>query len=235
MLAQAHIAGSMFTSSKSETYDGFDKARTELRTIKPVTPEDYMCRGFALAQSASAQSIADLDKAIELRDSPIARTFRALTLGFIAHTTRDQKLCERALDDIRKAKKRLPDTPVVQFTNCQVHLTAAGFDEDAGQFKKQEATLAAAKDDALALGKQPINGHVMVAYHYLEALGEEDGAFKLLKEASEREETKELVTSYAQALYRRNQVEEALKVLDDNPQPGNRMSQLLRIFLLAEV
>jgi hypothetical protein len=68
-----------------------DKVRAELRTVPPVTPEDYMCRGFALTFDR-AQSIADLDKAIEMRDSPLARAFRAFTLSFIVLDTQDPKL-----------------------------------------------------------------------------------------------------------------------------------------------
>src|SRR5262249_33292770 len=70
---------------------------------------------------------------------------------------------------------------------------------------------------------------------YLELVGNEKAALKLLKEASEREDTKGLVPFYALTLYRKNRVEEALQVLDNGRQPGNRGAQVLRIFLLAEV
>jgi tetratricopeptide (TPR) repeat protein len=216
-------------------FERHDMLRAELRTIKPVTPEDYMCRGFALTFDASAQTIADLDKAIELRDCPLARAFRAFTLTFIALDAQDPKLHERALDDIREAKKRLPDIPVVQYTSCLVHLNAADFYAETRQLEKQEAALAAAKDDAQALANHPINAHVYAAVRYLETIGKEEDAIKLLEQASRREETKALVTSYAVALYRKHRVEEALKVLDDSRQPENRQAQALRIFLLAEV
>jgi serine/threonine protein kinase len=232
MLARTHIA-TILTSPKA--FERYDQALAELCTITPVTPEDYMCRGFAFTFAASDRSVADLDKAIELRDSPLARAFRAWTLGFIALETQDPRVYQRALDDIRAAKKRLPDTPVVQYTSCMAHLMAAAFYAEARQFEKQAAALAVAKDDAQALVHQPVSSHVMAAVRYFEAVGEEEAALKLLEQACRRDETRDLVTQYALALYRQNRVEEALNVVDDGRQPANWWVQFLRIYLLAEV
>jgi hypothetical protein len=74
----------------------------------------------------------------------------------------------------------------------------------------------------------------MARVHYFEHVGKDDAALELLKEASTREETKELVTQYALALYRKDQVTEALRVLDESRQPENLMGQVLRIMLMAE-
>jgi len=114
-------------------------------------------------------------------------------------------------------------------------VSAAGFYGDTKQFEKQKAALAEAKQDAQALENQPIADYVMARVRYFEAAGDEDKALELLKQASQREETKMLVTSYAKALYRKNRVKEALEVLDESRQPENRAAQFLRIFLLAEV
>src|SRR5262245_8536712 len=194
-----------------------------------------MCRGFALTFHASAQAMADLDKAIELRDSPLAHAFRAFVLTFEAMDTQDPKAHESALSDVREAKKRLPDIPVVQFVNCLVHLNAAEFYKETRQDEKQKAALAAVTADAQALGTQTIHGHVLAAVRYLEALGDEEAALKLLEQASRREEERTLATTYALALYRKNRVEEALRVLDDRRQPDDRSPHVLRIYLLAEV
>jgi tetratricopeptide (TPR) repeat protein len=114
-------------------------------------------------------------------------------------------------------------------------VSAAGFYGDTKQFEKQKAALAEAEQDAKALENQPIASYVMARVRYFEAAGNEDKALELLKQASQREETKLLVTSYAKALYRKNRVKEALEVLDESRQPDNRAVQFLRIFLLAEV
>jgi hypothetical protein len=76
--------------------------------------------------------------------------------------------------------------------------------------------------------------YVMTRVIYFEHVGQEDAALEVLKEASAREETKELVTRYALALYRKNQVKKALDVLDQSRQPENMMGQVLRIMLMAE-
>jgi hypothetical protein len=114
-------------------------------------------------------------------------------------------------------------------------VSAAGFYGDTKQFEKQKAALAEAEQDAKTLENQPVAPFVMARVRYFEAAGKEDAALDLLKRASQREETKMLVTRYAQALYRHNRVEEALKVLDDSRQPETRAAQVLKIFLLAEV
>jgi hypothetical protein len=74
----------------------------------------------------------------------------------------------------------------------------------------------------------------MARVYYFEHVHKEDAALELLKEASAREETKVLVTQYALALYRKDQVKEALRVLDESRQPENMTGQVLGIMLMAE-
>jgi serine/threonine protein kinase len=231
MLARAHLAANLHTHS----FEGFAKALTELREAIPVTPEDYMCRGLAFSSLARDQSIADLDKAVELRDSPIARAFRSHSFGLIALDTRDAKLYERMLDDIREAKKRLSDIPYVRYLSCGSHMNAAGFYGETKQFDKQKDALAEAKEDAQELEKYPIPIYVGARVRYFQAVGDEDAVLNVLEQACQREETKMLATSYAQALYRNNRAEDALKVLDKSRQPEIMPAKILRIFLLAEV
>jgi serine/threonine protein kinase len=213
------------------------KAFSDLNSLTPVTPEDYMCRGYALSLSPAdlRQKMDDLDKAIAMRDSPIARAFRANTESLIGGGTSDLRLAQRAIDDIQRAKLRLPDNSFIRFTSFNVHLIAAVLYEEAGQHEKEdEAALKEAEDDAKALADQPVIAYVMARVVYFEHVGKKDAALELLKEASAREETKELVTQYALALYRKNQVKDALRVLDESRQPENLMGQVLRIMLMAE-
>src|SRR5262249_55548822 len=124
MLARAHLEANLFTMQK---FEGAEKAAYELHSITPVTPEDYMCRGYGISSFAGAQSITDLDRAIELRDAPLAYAFRAATFFHIALNTHDPKAYERAFEDIREAKKRLSDIPYVRYISCLLHVSAAGF------------------------------------------------------------------------------------------------------------
>jgi tetratricopeptide (TPR) repeat protein len=211
------------------------KAFSDLDPLTPVTPEDYMCRGYALALLARDESMKDLDAAIAMRDSPIARAFRAATASLKGFLTGDLQLTQRAIDDMQQAKLRLPDNAFIRFTSINLYLTAANLYDEAGQHEKEkEAALKEAEGDAEALNKKPVKGYVMSRVFYFEQVGKEDAALELLKEASAREETKELVTLYALALYRKDQVKEALRVLDESRQPENMTGQLLRIILMAE-
>src|SRR5262249_30879562 len=153
----------------------------------------------------------------------------------IALETHDSKAYERAIEDIGEAKKRRLDIPYLRRISCRLHVSAAGFYGGTKQFKKKKETLAGAEQEAKAGENQTNADYVMARVRYFEAAGQEDAALALLKQASQRDETKMLVTSYAQALYRHNHVEDALKVLDESRQPENRAAQFLRIFLLAEV
>src|SRR5262249_19276800 len=124
----------------------------------------------------------------------------------------------------------------IRFTSLNIYQGAAVLYEEAGQHENEKDTaLKEAEGDAEALAGQPVIAYVMVRVFYFEHVGKEDAALELLKEASAREETKELVTQYALALYRKNQVKKALDVLDQSRQPENLTGQVLRIMLMAEV
>lgn len=75
MLARAEMSAAL---SGSQGLEGFFRARAELNTVTPVSPEDYMCRGFAHPLANVPRSIADLNEAIRQRDTPIARAFGPL-------------------------------------------------------------------------------------------------------------------------------------------------------------
>src|SRR5262249_53068092 len=116
-------------------------AQPALESMKAVTPEDDMCKGFTRAPNEPGGGGRNRDKAIAMRDSPIARTFRAATAVAIGLNESDLKVTESGLKDIRQAKIRLGDNYFVRFTSAQGHLNAAILYGKAGQFEKQEAAL----------------------------------------------------------------------------------------------
>jgi serine/threonine protein kinase len=233
MLARAYIHAGLQSGRNHLDYE-YPQALVALRSMTPVTAEDYMCRGFALPTYEREQRLSDLDKAIEMRDSPIARTFRALATTTAGLDSRDLKLLESGIEDVRQAKFRLRDNPFVRSTSAQIHLGAATLYGEAGQPEKRTAALAEAKDDVKALEKFPVSAYVHLRVAYFELVGDDDAALKLLEQAVTREETKELVRLLALALYRKGQVEQALDALDKNRQPENASVQVLRVFLMAE-
>src|SRR5262249_21581302 len=103
----------------------FDRTRVDLiRSMTPETAEDYLLRGHFLAISGKLDlALADLDKAIQMRDTPFAHTWRGGLLGQIALDTGNVAPIERALDDIWKAKLRgLSDIPLVRLHSLHVQL-----------------------------------------------------------------------------------------------------------------
>src|SRR5262249_25899259 len=96
------------------------------------------------------------------------------------------------------------------------------------------ATLDVARDDARALKHLPISVYVMARVFYYEHIGDENAALELLREATAREETKDLATNYALALYRKKDFAAALKALEDHPQPDNFHHEFMRCLARAD-
>jgi serine/threonine protein kinase/Tfp pilus assembly protein PilF len=209
----------------------------DLNAMTPETAEDYLCRGYLLGHvlwANRAQALADLDKAIAMRDTPIAHAFRAQVLSYIAFDERDLPLAERALDDLLQAKRRLQDNKFVRLISLIRQLAVADMYSETGQPEKQKAALEEAGRDAKELEGIPVLLYVMTRVDYFERIGDRDRALKELEEASRRPETSDLVTNYALALYERGKDDNALSVLNARLTPDNTAGQMLRIILWAE-
>jgi serine/threonine protein kinase len=212
----------------------FWKAMSDLDPMTPVTAEDYMCKGYVIGLFDGEKAMDNLNKAIAMRDSPIARAFRASAAGRIAADKREPKLIEGMLDDMRQAKFRLPDNSFIRFQSLHVHLYAADLYRETDSPEQEKAALEETGGDARALENLPVINYVMARVYYFERVGDQDAALAALKQAAARAETKDLVTQYALALYRQNRIEDALKALNRGLQPENLMGQDLRIMLMAE-
>jgi hypothetical protein len=206
----------------------------ELSSMTPETAEDYLCRGFNTGFFARDQSLSDLDKAIAMRDTPIAHAFRADTEGRIAGAEGDLSLMERALEDIRYAKLRLADHKGVRLTSLRIHLHAANLYEETGQPDKRKAVLEEAGRDAQELKDGHTLDGVMALVYYFEHMGDREAALAELDRASLRPETSDLVAQYALRLYELGQDTKALDVLRDRLTPNNFAGQMLQVFLWAD-
>src|SRR5262249_26524730 len=146
----------------------------------------------------------------------------------------DPKLVEQAMDDIRQAKFRVGDNMFVLHTSLMVHLRAADLYGEPGQAEKRKAGLVVAGAGPEALKDFPGSKATQLRGSCFKPIGNEEAAFKLLEQAVAHDETNELVWAYALALYRKNQVEKALDVLDRVPPSENASVQFLRLCLMAE-
>jgi serine/threonine protein kinase/dienelactone hydrolase len=241
MHGQALFDASLQSGNSLTRY--YQSARIDLvYSTPPETAEDYLCRGFTLGlfkgshglDVKRAQALDDIDKAIAMRDTPIARAMRAIEAHAIATEKRDLSLVERPLEDIQKTRLRLSDNKFVRYKSLHAHLWAANLYEMGGQPEKRKAVLEEAGRDLRELKDIPTRNYAMARVYYYEHIGHTADALKELEEASRRPETSDLVTWYALALYELGRDVEALRVLDERLKPGNSAGEILRIVLLAE-
>jgi tetratricopeptide (TPR) repeat protein len=219
--------------------------RDLINSLKPETAEDYLFRGLTMGRFKetrvykeglfkNGQALEDIDKAIEMRDTPIARAIRAVTVYGIADMEEDLQLLERALADIQRIKLRLWGNKFVRFKSLFAHFHAADLYEKRGQSDKEKAALVEAGRDAAELEGIPAMSYVMGRVFYFERIGDRKAALKELDQASLRPETSDLVTQYALTLYEVGQDAEALRVLKERLKPGNVSGQVLQIILCIE-
>jgi tetratricopeptide (TPR) repeat protein len=244
--AVAMYGKALFEASlHSGTHERWARWTPDLTSMTPETAEDYLCRGFTMplfietkrykeGLFKSRQALDDIDMAIAIRDTPMARAIRAGTEYRIAAEEGDLQLLERALADIQRVKLRLSDNKFVRIMSLGAHLHAADMYEKRGQSDKRKAALEEAGRDAPELEGVPALSYVMVRVYYFEHIGDTKAALKELDQASLRPETSDLVTQYALALYELGRDTEALCVLKERLKPGNVPGQVLQIILCAE-
>jgi tetratricopeptide (TPR) repeat protein/tRNA A-37 threonylcarbamoyl transferase component Bud32 len=220
-----------------------------IRSLKPETAEDYLFRGFTMPRFLETgvykevlfkrgQALDDIDKAIEMRDTAIARGFRLIVAAEILGRAgeRDPALAERALADFQQAKRRLPDNKFVRRNSLNIHLGVAGVYDETNQSEKRKAALEEAGRDAQELKGITNCAYVMARVNYFEQIGNNEAALQELEEASRLPETSDLVARYALVLYEQGRDAKALGVLDEGlkVKPDNGSGQMLRIMLWAE-
>jgi hypothetical protein len=217
-----------------------------LNAIMPETAEDYLCRGFTMGRLTGTrrykagrfprgQGLDDIDKAIAMRDTAIARFFRALVAREIEFTEQDLLSVERKVADIQQAKRRLLDNKFVRFKSLHSQLQIADRYQAADAPEKRKAALEEAGRDAQELKGIPSLMYVKARVFYFDHIGDGEAALKELDWASHQPETSDLVSDYALALYERGRDAEALRVLDAHLKPTNSAAQMLRIILWAEL
>src|SRR5262249_23100738 len=223
--------------------------RDLLNSLKPETAEDYLFRGLSMQRFMetgvykeghfkSDQALEDINRAIEMRDTAVARAFRPAVAWEIAARAGERKmgLDDRPLAGLREAKRLLPDNKFLRFKGVYGGIGTADLYHDAKQPEKEEAALVEAGQDAKELKGIPNHAYVMARVHYFERRGNTEAALQELEAASRLPETSDLVARYALVLYEHGRDTEALRVLNDGLRlkPDNAAGQMLRIILEAE-
>jgi serine/threonine protein kinase/tetratricopeptide (TPR) repeat protein len=212
----------------------FRQAIEDMGRMTPTTPEDYLCRGYASGLIEQKQPIEDMDRAIEMRDSPIGRVFRSSVLTRVAADTADLDLIRRAQEDLKRARVLLPDNAFVGQVSLYTQLHAANLYARTGQVENRKRVMEQAKEDAEFLRNFPIAVNYTTRYQYFLQSGDDAAALAVLQKAADRQDSRELSYRYALALYQRGKIEDAVKALERRNDADDDASNVLRIFLTAE-
>ncbi|MCY2986811.1 MAG: protein kinase [Planctomycetota bacterium] len=224
-----------------------ENALADLDELPPVTPEDYLFKGYAEATRDPSRGLDSINEAVRLRPNwTMARALGAEVRSWYAQDKADARVLEQAREDARIVKTLLPDKPIGPLVSLYANLVAATIYVD--QPDKHRDALAAAKQDFESLGSFPDSGwSAFMRYRYLEyslEYREQDDAYR----KQEYEALQEMdrargkvrsawpATLYALVLYRRGKCQEALQVLDGLAQDDlGAFQDIMRMYLLPEL
>jgi tetratricopeptide (TPR) repeat protein len=216
--------------------DRFYSELAKVGAMTPVTAEDHLFLGQATARFLPAQALPLLDRAIEQRDSALARLIRADVRTKYAGMTGLPEDAEQALDDVRVAQALLPGNLAALTASLEAHLTAACAYERHQQPDKRKTALERATRDAADLKAFPSlpRRSQDVRLRYLDYVGDEEAI--RAEYIRERPNTGGALAGrwYFLQLYRQGKFAEALEVVEQMPRTGSELSyHLRRAFVLA--
>ncbi len=232
MATQSMFAAACVAAGRWEEYES---ALTTVEHLAAVTPEDRLFRGMAESYLDPDLALRSLDEAVQLRNSPIARLIRAEIRTSLAQDTGDLQNAAEAVDDADFAREMLPDHVGALLASFDAHFVASQIYGRADEFEQQQAALAAADADAVALEAYSDLPLVVVKLAlYRQAIGRENESLAGLAAAEERRPGEPVLAyNLALALYRAGQSADALAALDRCQNlTGN--SQWLRMWLMLE-
>jgi tetratricopeptide (TPR) repeat protein len=180
--------------------------------LPAVSPEDLLYKGMFQSFLDPVVGLKTLDRAVERRDSTIARSIRARVRVSRAKDTSDLGYAKGAQEDAAVARSMLPGNPQALVESLQVQLvTALLLPRDDPHYRN---TLEQAERDARALADFP---KVRRAVHYralfLEHVaGQEEAALEVWRRGSEDFNDIWIDYYHVLALYRRGEVSKAAEV-----------------------
>jgi tetratricopeptide (TPR) repeat protein len=233
--AQAILRRAYFDAGQS---DRFYVSLAALGKLTPETAEDHLFLGQALGSGhVPERALPLLDRAVEMRDSPIARLVRADILTRAASDTGSRDQLERSLAEARVVKALLPRHAIAAVVSLDTHLHAACAYEILKEPQKRQAALEQAGREAAALQDHPPFARaVRVRMLYFDYVNDQK-AIQFEHERAKGTPGAPLAgRTYFHSLFRQARFAEALAVLDQSPTPGDRaMNAVRRAFTLAHL
>jgi len=203
--------------------------------LTPVTPEDYLFKGWAEAMSDPADGLKTLDEAIRRQDSTIARVLRASTRAVFAHDTADVDMVQLAIEDASAAKNMMPGNPYAISTELGTHLVAMVVFRDAGETDRADASLRQAGKDVQELEQfAPVAGSCFYRWVYFSLTGQEEAAHEVARTGYHEAMTGFIRYGYVLSLYEQGQFEKALEVIERDAEFVSGLYPF-RPFIIAEL
>jgi serine/threonine protein kinase len=233
--ARAVLAWAYYDAGQS------DRFYLELANVgagTPVTAEDHLFLGQATARFHPAEALPLLNRAIERRDSALARLIRADVRTKFAGMTGLPEDAEQALGDVHVAQALLPGNRAALTASLEAHLTAACAYERHQQPAKRKTALERAERDAAALKALPSlpRRSQDARLRYLDYVGDEEAI--RAEYVREKPSTGGAIAGrwYFLQLYRQGKFAEALEVAEQMPRTGSELSyRMRRAFVLAQL
>jgi tetratricopeptide (TPR) repeat protein len=217
-------------------WERYDRMIREMEELTPLTPEDFLFKGYAEANLEPARGLETIKQAFDRRPmmGGIALLLRAEVRALVAQDTDDLEEAEGAVQDAKYAKDLLPDNPRPLWVSLNAHLVKAGVRKHHGESEQRgEELVLAGKDAALLKPFAALPDAVVYRWLYFREMGKEEEVLEDLRRASEGTDHVYVTFCCALTLYRRGQrgdLEEALRVLRRRPGYNDRLLP----FVLAE-
>ena len=149
-------------------WEGCENALAGLDKLPPLTPEDYLFKGYAEATLDPSRGLDSIDKAIGLRKNwTIAYALGADVRSWYAQDKADAQVVEQAREDARMVKKLLPDKPIGPLVSLYANLVAATIYEN--QPDERRKALSGSREGLEASGR--LSRIWLVGVHAVSLLG----------------------------------------------------------------
>jgi serine/threonine protein kinase len=225
----------------SSDFERFEETYEEVARLEPITPQDYLFKGQLEAHAEPTRALATLDEAIRRHDSPIARLVRTEARTLLTLDTGSPEDADRAVRDAQTAREMLPAGDPLALARCVgAYVAAAVAYEDSGTQHKRPAELERAKTfwelagrDVETLARFPDVGPAKQArLMYFSVIGDQKARLTESRRITDNP-TALVVSLYI--LGGRENLTEALGVLESSPFKDSASNRFLRVGIVAEL